>query len=406
MKQFLVTPVAILCMVLGLASRAWGVDPLETRAIVHTSFGDMTFVLWPTVAPITVLNFVKLSQEKFYDGTSFHRVVPKFVIQGGDPMSRTDSLNVGTGGPSYCIPAEFSQRPHLRGTLSMARRSTDQDSAGSQFFICLDTMPILDGHYSAFGQLVEGWDVLDKIGSVPVVYSPQGEPSRPLDRISITGVSTAILVPPMPESPKAAVESPKELSSPPQSPQATTPTTSSDESPATPKDGGAASHSMLPAPAKVPEAPLSTPAPDATPANDQPKPESQPQAPVAKPSSPPTQSASAAPPNESKSAADTSVPAAPSASPSAESSKSPAAPSASPSTESSKSPAAPSASPSAESSKSQAAPSASPSTESSKLPAAPTEKDSRQQGAKAGNDKDQSKEPQMVRLYRRFLPLA
>lgn len=118
--------------------------------------GLIKLQFFPDVAPATVANFIKLAEAGFYDGLTFHRVEPGFVVQGGDPNGN------GTGGPGYSIKAEFSSKPHLRGTLAMAR-SQDPDSAGSQFYICLAPAPFLDGKYTVFGQVTEGMDVVDGI---------------------------------------------------------------------------------------------------------------------------------------------------------------------------------------------------------------------------------------------------
>jgi cyclophilin family peptidyl-prolyl cis-trans isomerase len=134
-----------------------GVDMSDVgRAVIETDKGTMVLELYPDVAPKTVANFVKLIGAGFYNGLTFHRVEPGFVIQGGDPNGN------GTGGPGYTIEAEFNAKPHVRGTLAMAR-SSDPDSAGSQFYIALDRAPHLDNNYTVFGQLVEGMDVIDKI---------------------------------------------------------------------------------------------------------------------------------------------------------------------------------------------------------------------------------------------------
>ncbi len=187
---------------LGLLSPCFGA--FETRATIQTSQGDMHFVLLPAVAPITVMNFIQLSQDRFYNGTKFHRVARNFMIQGGDPLSREDSQNTGTGGLPYCLPAEFSDRKHVRGTLSMARRPNNPDSAGSQFFICLCNAPEFDGDYTIFGQLVEGFDVLDGIANSEVTYSALGECTQPLKPIIVNSVNVIALVPP--QSPLAATD--------------------------------------------------------------------------------------------------------------------------------------------------------------------------------------------------------
>ena len=152
-------------------------------ATIQTSQGEIKIEFWPDVAPKTVENFQKLAREGFYDGTAFHRIVKGFMIQGGDPLSKTDSAAVGTGGPGYKIKAEFNDRPHVRGVLSMAR-SQHPDSAGSQFFICLDDARFLDKQYTAFGKVIAGEDVLLKIGETPTT-SNGGEKSKPKDRVGV-----------------------------------------------------------------------------------------------------------------------------------------------------------------------------------------------------------------------------
>jgi peptidyl-prolyl cis-trans isomerase B (cyclophilin B) len=152
-----------------------------TRAIIHTNLGDITLQFFPELAPNHVDNFLDLAAKGFYDGTIFHRVVPNFVIQGGDPNSRSDDKSRhGMGGPGYRLKAEFNKQPHKRGILSMAR-SADPDSAGSQFFICVKKAPFLDGKYTVFGEVTEGMDVVDKI-----VAQPRDVRDNPLERIEIT----------------------------------------------------------------------------------------------------------------------------------------------------------------------------------------------------------------------------
>ncbi len=134
-----------------------------TTANIETSFGKISFKLIPELAPETVRNFEKLAKEGFYDETLFHRVIPGFMIQGGDPNTKTDNKGSwGTGGPGYNIKAEFSSRSHLRGIVSMAR-SQDPDSAGSQFFIVTADSTFLDRQYTVFGEVTEGMDIADKI---------------------------------------------------------------------------------------------------------------------------------------------------------------------------------------------------------------------------------------------------
>ena len=167
--------------------------PMETNqkqvAVLKTSDGEMVVEFWPEVAPKTVANFEKLAREGFYNGTAFHRIIRGFMIQGGDPNTKNLSAesSYGTGGPGYNVPAEFNDRPHLRGVLSMAR-SADPNSAGSQFFICLGTASSLDHKYTAFGKVIKGLDVLDKIGATPVTRSASGEASKPTSRVALESV--------------------------------------------------------------------------------------------------------------------------------------------------------------------------------------------------------------------------
>jgi len=155
-------------------------------AVIKTSEGEMVVEFWSDVAPKTVENFKKLTKDGFYDGTAFHRIVKGFMIQGGDPLSKKDDPAVGTGGPGYNIKAEFSDKSHQRGVLSMAR-SQDPNSAGSQFFICLGDASFLDRQYTAFGKLIKGDDVLEKLGNTPVGPS-NGEVSKPKKRVSVESI--------------------------------------------------------------------------------------------------------------------------------------------------------------------------------------------------------------------------
>ncbi len=157
-------------------------DPLYTPtyeikgseiAVITTNKGEIRFEFFGEDAPNHVAAFIELAEAEFYDGTKFHRVVKTpepFVIQGGDPLSKTDDPRVGTGGPGYSLAAEFNSRPHLEGTVSMAR-SQDPDSAGSQFYICLAAQPVLDGQYTVFGQVTEGLDVVQAIEQGDVMES-------------------------------------------------------------------------------------------------------------------------------------------------------------------------------------------------------------------------------------------
>jgi len=139
----------------------------EPQAVLETDFGKILIAFDPDAAPKTVENFKKLVKEGFYNKTYFHRVIPGFMIQGGDPNTKDDDRsNDGMGGPGYTIQAEFSSRKHVSGTVSMAR-SMDPDSAGSQFFICVAAAPHLDPQYTVFGHVVEGMDVVGKIVSAP-----------------------------------------------------------------------------------------------------------------------------------------------------------------------------------------------------------------------------------------------
>lgn len=137
------------------------------RAILSVSQGDMELAFFPEAAPKHVESFLNLSRKGFYDGTLFHRVVPGFVIQGGDPLTKeSNRARWGTGGPGYSLRAEFSERPHKRGILSMAR-SSDPHSAGSQFFVCLQDVPQLDRQYTVFGEVVRGMEAADRIAALP-----------------------------------------------------------------------------------------------------------------------------------------------------------------------------------------------------------------------------------------------
>lgn len=156
-------------------------------AVISTTEGDLVIRFWPDVAPKTVENFKKLAKDGFYDGTAFHRIVKGFMIQGGDPLSKDDSEMVGTGGPGYKIKAEFNDKPHVRGVISMAR-SQHPDSAGSQFFICLADARFLDKQYTAFGELAKGDEVLAKIGETPTTRSGGGENSKPTKRVGVNSI--------------------------------------------------------------------------------------------------------------------------------------------------------------------------------------------------------------------------
>jgi peptidyl-prolyl cis-trans isomerase B (cyclophilin B) len=161
-------------------------------AVIKTKHGEMVLEFWPEVAPKHVENFKTLAKKGFYDGTTFHRIFKGFMIQGGDPNTKDPAKEsaYGQGGPGYNINAEFNERKHVRGVLSMAR-SSNPNSAGSQFFIMLDANPGLDRQYTAFGKLIKGDDVLTKIGDTPVVpnpYDPRRERSKPTERVELQSV--------------------------------------------------------------------------------------------------------------------------------------------------------------------------------------------------------------------------
>ena len=150
--------------VTSLADRA-----RTSQARIHTAKGDIVFTFFPDEAPVHTAAFMKLAEAGFYNGLTFHRVEPGFVIQGGDPDGD------GTGGPGYRLKAEFNKHPHLRGTVAMAR-SSNPDSAGSQFYVCLDDARFLDNNYTVFGQMSDGFEALDGIRRGDVMESVTIEP--------------------------------------------------------------------------------------------------------------------------------------------------------------------------------------------------------------------------------------
>jgi peptidyl-prolyl cis-trans isomerase B (cyclophilin B) len=174
--------IALVAFLVGvhLVAAEEGKKMSETRVMIETKFGNMEVSFFPEVAPNHVSKFIELAKKEFYDGTVFHRVIPGFMIQGGDPNSKNpDRSKHGTGGPGYTIKAEFNDRKHKRGTLSMAR-AQHPDSAGSQFFICVADASFLDGKYTAFGEVVSGMEVADKI-----VSQPRDSRDNPNDRIEM-----------------------------------------------------------------------------------------------------------------------------------------------------------------------------------------------------------------------------
>jgi len=157
---------------------------MSEAAHITTTEGEMIVELWPDVAPKTVENFKTLAQKGFYDGTCFHRVIKGFMIQGGDPLTKDPNAEHrwGTGGPGHTVKGEFNDKSHTRGVISMAR-SNHPDSAGSQFFICHGDPTFLDRQYTAFGKLIKGDDVLEKIATTPT--HPQDRPDKRIGVVSI-----------------------------------------------------------------------------------------------------------------------------------------------------------------------------------------------------------------------------
>ena len=149
-------------------------------AVIETKFGKIEVQFFKDKAPGHVKNFKDLAKKGFYDGTIFHRVIPGFMIQGGDPNTKSDDRsNHGMGGPGYSIKAEFNDTPHKRGILSMAR-SQDPNSAGSQFYIVVKDSAFLDGKYTAFGKVLSGMTVADQI-----VNAPRDRKDNPNERIEM-----------------------------------------------------------------------------------------------------------------------------------------------------------------------------------------------------------------------------
>jgi len=189
MKKILFVAV---CLIFGLTSvssaeiknRKFSKDEIKkmasTRAVIETKFGNIELKFFPEKAPNHVNNFIELAKSGYYDGTAFHRVIPGFMIQGGDPNTKDDNRsNDGVGGPAYTLKAEFNDIKHKRGILSMARKG-HPDSAGSQFFICVADAPHLDRQYTAFGEVVSGMEVVDKI-----VSQPKDRRDNPLEKIEM-----------------------------------------------------------------------------------------------------------------------------------------------------------------------------------------------------------------------------
>jgi peptidyl-prolyl cis-trans isomerase B (cyclophilin B) len=190
MKSILISLLAAALVVVSVnAEEKKPMSSANEVAVIKTSEGEMIAEFWPDVAPNTVENFKKLARSGFYDGTAFHRIVKGFMIQGGDPLTKDPAKEsrYGTGDPGYKIKAEFNNRSHERGVLSMAR-SSDPDSAGSQFFICLANVSRLDHQYTTFGKIIKGDDVLGKIGDTEVTMSNSGERSKPTKRVTVESI--------------------------------------------------------------------------------------------------------------------------------------------------------------------------------------------------------------------------
>ena len=190
MKSILINLLAAVVAVASVnADEQKPMNSANEVAVIKTSEGEMVAEFWPEVAPNTVENFKKLARSGFYDGTAFHRIVKGFMIQGGDPLTKDPAKEsrYGTGDPGYKIKAEFNDRSHERGVLSMAR-SSDPDSAGSQFFICLANVSRLDHQYTTFGKIIKGDDVLGKIGDTEVTTSDSGERSKPTKRVTVESI--------------------------------------------------------------------------------------------------------------------------------------------------------------------------------------------------------------------------
>jgi peptidyl-prolyl cis-trans isomerase B (cyclophilin B) len=180
---------AMLCFTAGAGLAEDKAPAKGPRAIINTKFGEIEIVFFPDKAPNHVKNFIKLAKSGFYNGTIFHRVIPGFMIQGGDPNTKdlTNKAAYGMGGPGYSVNAEFNDTPHRRGILSAAR-ADDPNSAGSQFFIMLEDHPPgeknwlqLDGKYTVYGKVVKGMGVADKI-----VQQPRDSRDNPLQRTEMT----------------------------------------------------------------------------------------------------------------------------------------------------------------------------------------------------------------------------
>ena len=192
MKKVFLIPILILTIV-GVFLMNY--EKESEVAVISTNFGDMVVEFYPDLAPMHVESFIALTNEEYFNGTTFHRVIPGFVIQGGDPNSRNENrMTHGTGGragkffgigneedPStWLIPQEFNPTPHVKGILSMAR-TNDPNSASSQFFVCHDNASFLDNNYTVFGKVIDGLDIIDMIANVA-----KDQNDNPLEKVEMT----------------------------------------------------------------------------------------------------------------------------------------------------------------------------------------------------------------------------
>jgi peptidyl-prolyl cis-trans isomerase B (cyclophilin B) len=184
-QQFIINRIVgislLSCLVFLMLTTGARAADTQKYAVIETKFGNIEILFLPELAPNHVENFIKLAESAFYDGTIFHRVIPGFMIQGGDPNTKgMDKSKYGTGGPGHTVKAEFSDRPHVRGIVSMAR-SQHPDSAGSQFFIVVKDSNFLDRKYTVFGEVINGMEVADEI-----VSQQRDRRDNPLERIEMT----------------------------------------------------------------------------------------------------------------------------------------------------------------------------------------------------------------------------
>ena len=189
--RYALASIVFTMLILGAMSPLWAADDkkpmrgehMSPHAIIKTKVGEMEIQFFPDVAPKHVENFISLAKSGFYNGTIFHRVIPGFMIQGGDPntkdLNKTSEYGMG-GPPGAKLKAEFNDKPHKRGVVSMAR-SGHPDSAGSQFFIVVKDSNFLDRQYTAFGEVTKGMEVADQIAS-----APRGSNDLPKERIEMT----------------------------------------------------------------------------------------------------------------------------------------------------------------------------------------------------------------------------